>query len=129
MQVISTEKLIVKKCCSIGFQILNEEGDCQSLWLQMTTPKYRVKGRGKKIVYRKQKCPGGLCGYSGLGGWNRCEGFESHKTSVGCVILNTKVTSLTINLQCYHTCVGYVSIVGIRRALKISTLKVPVFLK
>lgn len=64
MQVISTEKLIVKKCCSIGFQILNEEGDCQSLWLQMTTPKYRVKGRGKKIVYGKQKHPGGLCEYS-----------------------------------------------------------------
>lgn len=127
MQVISTEKLIVKKCCLMGFWLLNEGGDCQSLWLQMTTTKHRAKGRGKKIAYGKQKRPGRLRGYSGLGGWNRCEGFESHKTSVGHVGLKTKVTSLTVNLQCYHTYVGYVSIVRIRRELKISTSKNPFF--
>lgn len=129
MQVISTEKLIVKKCCSIGFWILNEGGDHQSLWLQTATAKHRAKERGKKIVYRKQKHPGRLSGYSGLGGWNRCEGFESHKTSVGHVGLKTKVASLTVNLQCYHTYVGYVSIVRIRKELKISTSKNPIFLK
>jgi len=97
-QVIRTEKLIVRKCCSIRFWILNERGDCQSLWLQMTTPKHTAKGRGKKIVCGKQACPGRLYGYGGLEGWNRCESFENQKTDVGCAGHKTKVTSRTINL-------------------------------
>lgn len=68
--------------------------------IRVLASKHRAKGKGRKIVCGKQRCSGRSCGYSDLGGWNRCEGFESHKTSVG---LKTKFTSLAINLQCFHT--------------------------
>lgn len=68
--------------------------------IRVIVSKQRAKARERKIVHGKQRCPGRLHRCSDLGSWKRCEGFESHKTSVG---LKTKVTSLTINLQCFHT--------------------------